>query len=113
MTNNDKLYGARETGGLPDGRAYHDEFAGAREVDWTTPGLRVTRLRLLSDPGFPLWDVSYCHGRIGTEPVVVRLPFDQLPKRGLFAEVVRHAKRDGVFAARLGLLDRLNYSTLQ
>lgn len=51
----DKLYGARETGGLTDGRAYHDQFAGARTVDWTAPGLRVTRLRLVSDPGFPLW----------------------------------------------------------
>lgn len=109
----DKLYGARETGGLQNGQDYHREFAGAREVNWTTPGLRITRLRMVSDPGFPLWDITYCHGAIGDEPVVVRLPFDQLPKRGMFAEVVRHAKRDGVFAARLGLLDKGTYSTLQ
>lgn len=107
------LYGANESNGLGDPKAYHDRYANAREVDWTEPGVRVTRLRLVSDPGFPFWDVTYCHGRIGDEPVVVRLPFDQLPKRGLFREVVRHAKRDGVFAARLGLLDKLNYSTLQ
>lgn len=109
----DKLYGARETGGLHDGPGYHSEFVGAREVDWTEPGLFITRLRMVSDPGFPFWDVTYCHGRIGNEPVVVRLPFDQLPKRGTLAEVVRHAKRDSVFAARLGLLNKNTYSTLQ
>ena len=37
-------------------------------VYWTEPGLRVVRLRLLSDPGYPEWDVSYCHGYVGDEP---------------------------------------------
>ena len=82
----------------------------ARTVDWTEPGLRVTRLRLLSDPGFPAWDVSYCWGMIGDEFVEVRLPFDQLPKRGFRRAIVEYAKEDGVYARGLGILD--NVSTL-
>lgn len=99
-----------ETNGLVNGVEYHDEFAGARTVDWTTKGLYVTRLRLLSDPGFPAWDVSYVHGYIGKEPVRVQVPFLQLPKRGLRAAIVQAAIKDGIFAKRIGILD--NISTL-
>ena len=55
--------------------------------------------------------MSYCHGFVGDEPVSVALPFDQLPKRGWARAVVEHAKRDGVHAKRLGILDAV--STLQ
>lgn len=101
-----------EIGGLTNGREYHDQFAGARTVDWTEPHLRVTRLRLLSDPSFPAWDVSYCHGSLchTGELVRVELPFSQLPKRGMRAAIVKHAIRDGVYARGLGVLD--NISTL-
>lgn len=81
-----------------------------RTVPWTEPGLRVFRLRLLSDPGFPFYDVSYCYGTVNDEPVRVALPFDQLPRRGLQRAIVAHAKRDGVFARGIGILD--NISTL-
>ena len=87
---------AGETTGLADGLAYHRERSASRRVDWTEPGLVITRLRLLSDPGSPVWDVSYCHGEIGSEQVTVVLPFRQLPKawrRALYAE----AKRSGRF----------------
>jgi hypothetical protein len=99
-----------ETMGLQDARAYHAERhtqETIRTVRWTEPGLRVTRLRLLSDPGFPLWDVSYCHGMIGTEHVDVELPFSQLYKYGttISKQIVQHAIKDGVFAKRLGILD--------
>ena len=103
--------GARETAGLVDGASYHRQREGVREVDWTEPGLYVTRLRLLSDPGFPVWDVSYCDGEIGDEMVAVRLPFHQLPKRGWKHAIVEEAIRAGVHAKRLGILE--NVSTLQ
>jgi len=103
-------YGAKETNGLSNGSKYHEERAGARTVDWTEPGLRITRLRLLSDPGFPLWDVSYCHGTINGEHVDVLLPFDQLPKKGMRSEIVRYAQKDKLFAKGMGILD--NISTL-
>jgi len=50
------LYGAQETNGIAPG--YHNEpIVGT--LDWTSPDLaKITRLRLLSDPGYPAWDVS-------------------------------------------------------
>lgn len=80
-------------------------------VYWTEPGLRVVRLRLLSDPGYPEWDVSYCHGYVGDEPVQVQLPFSRLPKRGWARAIVAAAIKDGVHARRMGVLD--NVSMLQ
>lgn len=103
-----------EVNGLPygSGNEYHEQWANARTVDWSEPHLRVVRLRLLSDPGFPVWDVSYCHGRLAStgELVHVELPFSQLPKRGWRWAIVLHAQRDGIYARGLGILD--NVSTL-
>jgi hypothetical protein len=99
-----------EMNGLVNGLDYHNSRNATRKVCWTTPGLRVTRLRLLSDPGYPAWDVSYCHGRIGNEDVDVELPFSDLPKSGYRRAIVQHAIRDGVHAQRMGLLE--NISTL-
>jgi hypothetical protein len=103
-----------EVNGLPygAGAAYHDQWRDARTVDWAEPHLRVVRFRLLSDPGLPFWDVSYCLGVLAhtDEHVRVELPFSQLPKRGWKRAVVEHAIRDGVHAARLGMFD--NASTL-
>lgn len=99
-----------ETNGLVDAAAYHRAAGHRRSVEWSVPGLKITRLRLLSDPGFPMWDVSYCHGEIDGEPVSVSLPFSQLPKRGWKREIVNHANRDGVYARGLGIFD--NISTL-
>lgn len=99
------IYGTKEFNGLVNGRAYHDDFNNARTVDWTEKGLKVTRLRLLSDPGFPVWDVSYCHGFIGKEPVVVQLPFSQIPKRNMMKFIIEHAIKDKVYAKGIGILD--------
>lgn len=88
-----------------------------RTVSWTTPNLRVTRLRCISDRGFPYWDISYCHGMLNGEYVSVQLPFHQIPKpyapeaeregfgRGF---IINAAKRDGVFAKGLGILDAIS-----
>ena len=84
-----------------------------RPVDWTEPGLLVTRLSLISDPGCDWWDVSYCHGEIpGGEEVRVVLPFSQLPKRGFKAAIVSYARKDGLYAVKLGILDDINISIL-
>jgi hypothetical protein len=79
-------------------------------VDWNDPRLgRISRLRLLTDPGFPMWDVSYCYGLLkdGT-PVKVGLPFDQLPRRGMREAIVKWAKRDKVYAKGIGIFDALS-----
>jgi hypothetical protein len=90
-----------EFNGLVDGIAYHKnrntQQGGVEVVDWTTPGLEITRLRLLSDPGFPAWDVSYCHGLLNGRHVDVELPFSQLPKRGYKSFLYNEAKKTGKF----------------
>lgn len=99
------VYGTKEVNGLVDGPAYHAERAAAPSVEWTEPGLIITRLRLVSDPGFPLFDVSYCHGTLGGEAVDVLLPFSQLPKRGMKRAIVGYAMKDKLFAKGMGILD--------
>jgi hypothetical protein len=97
-----------ETNGLVNGAAYHAQFSRQRKVYWTHPGLKITRLRLLSDPGYPEWDVSYCHGYVGEEAVHVELPFSYLTKGKWAGEVIAAAKKDGVNAKRLGLFDAVS-----
>jgi len=90
---------------------YHRELHDRRlpAVDWTDPELlRVTRFRILTDPGFPAWDVSYCYGELADgNPVEVRLPFHQLPKRWR-AGLVREAIAAGVNAKALGFFDAVS-----
>jgi len=103
-----------EVNGLENGHEYHSQFSAkiTKCVPWTTQGLKVTRLRLLSDAGFPFWDVSYCHGVLNGEPVEVMLPFDQLPKRNKLGAIVKYAIKDGVYAKGLGILNPMIISTL-
>ncbi len=103
-----------ETNPLPDG--YHAEVTNTitKCVDWSEPGLQVTRLRLLSEPGHPVWDVSYCHGQLPSgEYVNVQLPFDTIPKLykgGIKTYIVDWAVVRGLWAKGTGILD--NISTL-
>lgn len=107
-TVNRNVYGARETNGLVNPDDFAEARAG-RTVDWTEPGLKVTRLRLLSDPGFPVWDVSYCYGQLPSgEQVRVSLPFDQIPKGRVSGFIVDQAKRAGVYAKGLGILGAIS-----
>jgi hypothetical protein len=97
----------------PDGKAYLDAVFSQDALHWDDSRLaRITRLRLLSDPGFPVWDVSYCYGETKDgHPCRVILPFDQLPKRNRARAIIEHAQRDGVYAKGLGIFDSI--STLQ
>ena len=99
-----------ETNGLGEfAKGYHD-VDRSLNVYWDDPRLgKITRLRLLSDPGFPYWDVSYCHGELkdGT-PCTVTVPFDQLPKRGMGRAIVSFAKQDGIHAKNLGVFDAIS-----
>ena len=76
-----------------------------KSVYWDTPNLKIIRFRLLSDPGHPDWDISYCYGKVNNEVVRVYLPFDSLPKKGWKTKIVHYAIKDNVFAKRLGILD--------
>jgi hypothetical protein len=111
------MYGAQETNGLTDAQAYHESVDRSGPL-WTfqelqAAGGKVTRLRLLSDPGFPFWDVSYCHGTLPDGRIVpVQTTFFQLPKRNTIGAIINDARVEGYYAQRLGLLDRSNWSTL-
>ena len=100
-------YGVIETNPLSAADKASREAAN-KTVDWTEPGLYITRLRLLSDPGFPFWDVSYCYGELNGTPVRVQVPFSQLPKKNMKAALYEEAKKTGHFIK--GLFD--NISTL-
>lgn len=91
-----------------NGSDFHDEYVDVERVPWTTKNLKITRFRILSDIGFPLWDVSYCYGDVNGEKVVVELPFDQLPKRKWKSSIIRYAKRDGVYAKGLGIFENVS-----
>ena len=102
-------------GGVNETNQITDEMLETRKsidygspVFWDTDGLYISRLRLLSDPGFPFWDVSYCYGELDGCPVLVALPFSQLPKRGMRKALYSQAKASGKFIR--GLFD--NISTL-
>ena len=102
------VLGAWQTNPLPAG--YHDRITNRikRTVGLTEPGLKIVRLRLLSDPGLPLWYISYCHGMVGDEPVRVDLGIDQIPKRVVCKTLVALAKMKGVYGKGMGLLDNIS-----
>lgn len=83
-------------------------------VDLADPRLaRIARLRLLSDPGFPFWDVSYCYGVLKDgSRVRVRLTRHQFSKRALKAELIDMCREAGVFGKGLGLFDPETISRL-
>ena len=103
------IYGCNEVNVLSPEMAKERESI-KRMLDWTSKELKtIERLRLLSDPGFAWWDVSYCYGRThGGELVDVQLPFSQLSKRQMRKEIVEHAKRDNVFAVGLDIFNAIS-----
>lgn len=100
-------YGVFETN--PVDPNYHADVTAhlADRVRWDDPGLKtVIRFRLIGDLDYPMLDVSYCHGRMKDGRYVsVVLPFSQLPKRQWKSALVNFARRDGVYAKGLGILD--------
>ena len=103
------MYGVKEINPLnTNGQDYHS--IDRETVDWDDKRLlKIPRFRLLSDPGFPMWDVSYCHGVLKDfTPVIVDLPFNQLPKRNMFGFIIQEATKAKVYAKGLGIFDALS-----
>jgi len=74
---------------------------------------RIARLRLLSDPGFPFWDVSYCYGVLKDgSKVRVSLPRFQFGKRTLMKDLIDMCREAGVYGKGLGLFDPETISRL-
>lgn len=98
-----------ETSGLTNPKEYHAGRIGQRTVEWTEPGLKITRLRLLSDRGYPYWDVSYIDGVMPDgELVRVSNPFAELPKKGLMGAIIKQAQIDGVYAKGIGIFGAIS-----
>jgi len=106
MTN----YGHHETSPLAESGIDHADLAGAETLALEDPRLvKVTRLRLLSEPGTPFWDLSYCYGLdVDGKPVWVDLPRYQFPKRNLSRALVDMAREAGRYGKGMGLLDAVS-----
>lgn len=84
----------------------------------TDPKLvKIVRLRLLTDAGFPWWDISYCYGQLadGTYVSVSLMGIGQLRKarggyRAHLVEIFREAKRYG---RGMGIFDDGVISTMR
>lgn len=85
----------------------HQGESPAFSVDLTDPRLaRITRLRVVSDPGFPFFDLSYCHGQLKDGTYVrVDLPWYQFPRKGFSRALVTMCKEAGVYGRGLGIFD--------
>lgn len=102
----------KETNGLINPDRYHAEVTHqiTETVSWADKRLaKIVRLRLVSDPGFPVWDVSYCHGQLKDGSYVnVDIGFSQIPKKGMRRYIVERAKEENVYARGLGVFDAIS-----
>lgn len=108
-------YGVQETNNIADSAVQLDDVEYGVTVQFEDPELvKIVRLRLLSDPGFPYWDVSYCWGQLKDGRVVhVSLPVQQFSRRRpLRPQLVGMAQSAGRYAKGLGLLDETVISKL-
>lgn len=109
-------YGANETNPLWMSEATHENIDYS-EGDVPLSDLRITRivrLRLLTDPGSPFYDISYCYGQLKDGRYIrVNLGDHMLPKRGTKGRLIELAKEAGRYGKGLGLLDEGNWSILR
>ena len=106
-------YGVSETNNIAF--ADYDHTAIEDDVYLDDPRLvRIDRLRLLTEPGYPYYDVSYCYGTLADgRHVRVQLDEHRLSRRNIKGDLIAMAKRAGRYAKGLGLLDDNNWSILR
>ena len=106
-------YGVNETNPLWTSEVTHETIE--EHVTLSDPRLvRITRLRLLTEPGYPYYDISYCYGKLA-DGTHARVQIDEmhLSRRNPKGDLIAIAKRAGRFAKGLGLLDEGNWSILR
>lgn len=104
-------YGVRESNPLWTSEATHENVDYSEgDVPLSDPRLvRIVRLRLLTEAGYPGYDVSYCYGQLSDGRFVrVDLGASFLSRRTIKADLIGLAKEAGRFAKGLGLLDDVN-----
>jgi hypothetical protein len=108
-------YGVNETNPLWMSEATHENVEYGLHVTLGDPRLkRIVRLRLLTEPGYPYMDISYCYGQL-KDGRYVRLsgaPMN-ISRRKPKADLIAWAREEGVNAKALGLLDDNNWSILR
>ena len=100
-----------ETNPITEG--YHEVSRPAMGLkEFAAAGGRISRLRIIGTRGGA--DVSYCHGVLpdGSEVRLQDVYFNLVPAWKIKGELIGIAKRAGVFAKEIGLLDESNWSTL-
>lgn len=110
-------HGVRLTGDI---LSYDEHTAMLDAIDYARPHTcladpaltKITRLRLLSDVGFPAWELSYCWGELADGTAVnVNLPRDRFSKKALKADLIDMCKEAGRYGKGMGIFDAL--STMQ
>jgi hypothetical protein len=107
--------GAFEANGLVNGSEYHAQVDYSKTwslAEVAEAGGRITRVRILTE-GI-MRDISYIHATLpGGQTVNVENGVPYLTKKWeLKGEMINWAKREGVYAKGLGLLDEGNWSVL-
>ena len=110
------MYGVSETNALDFSEGGRHPCEDLTEtVSLGDPRLQsITRLRLLTEGGYPYLDISYCYGvlRDGS-PVRVQITCQPLSRQTPKADLIAWAKMEGAYAKGLGLLDEGNWSVLK
>lgn len=110
-------FNANETNGLINGAEYHEAVDYSRQytlAEVKAEGGKITRVRLLTErwPSGRMADVSYIHATLANgKTVPVYVGVDNLtPLHQMKGKMIEWAKREGVYAKGLGLLD--NWSVM-
>lgn len=102
-------YGVSVTGDVITDPNYHRAYTGAPHIEMDDPRLKkITRFRMISDPGFPFWDVSYIYGEMkdGRLCQVIN-PFYELPKKGWKKVLIDYGKKKGIYMKGLGIFNAI------
>lgn len=112
MTSNDHRdiaarYGVEEQNNIADAAYNHTAVDYSEQVRLGDERLvRIDRIRLLTEPGYPMFDLSYCYGTLTDgRHVRVDLGAHQFPRKGLKPALVECARKAKVHAHGLHMLD--------
>lgn len=113
-------YGVNETNNIAFAAYDHTAIDHSEGTVWLGDDrlVRIDRIRLLTDPGCPVYDISYCYGTLRDgRHVRVDLGTHQIPRArkgaSLKYQLIQLARAAGVNAKTLGMLDDSTISLLR
>lgn len=108
-------YGVNETNNIAFAEYNYEQVDYDEYVTLGDPRLAsIDRLRLLTEPGYPYYDISYCYGTLkdGRHVRISGAP-QHLRRSKPKADLIAWAREEGAYAKGLGLLDEDNWSVLR